>query len=127
MVYDIMQSKLGPILYSRNEKGLNRLHFLDSDKPLVQREKWEKNSRDSLLKEARGQLEAYFSGDLRAFSLPLSLEGTDFQVRVWKTLATIPYGETWSYKELATAIGNPKACRAVGNANGKNKIPIILP
>ena len=127
MIYDIMQSELGPILFSRNEKGLNRLHFLDSDKPFVQSEKWQKNSRDSLLKDAREQLEAYFSRELREFSLPLSLEGTSFQVRVWKALATIPYGETWSYKELASAIGNPKACRAVGNANGKNKIPIILP
>jgi methylated-DNA-[protein]-cysteine S-methyltransferase len=55
------------------------------------------------------------------------MEGTDFQIRVWKTLITIPYGKTWSYKELATTIGNPAACRAVGNANGKNKIDIIVP
>lgn len=127
MVYDILQSEIGPIYVSRNEEGINRVHFLDSDKPFTENENWQKNSRDPLLTEAREQLSAYFSRKRRNFTLPLSLEGTDFQVRVWKTLATIPYGKTWSYKELATAIGNPAACRAVGNANGKNKLPILLP
>jgi O6-methylguanine-DNA--protein-cysteine methyltransferase len=127
MPYDILQSKLGPILFSRNEEGLNRIHFLESDKPILRDEHWQKDGRDPLLKEVRRQLKAYFSGKLRTFSLPLSLDGTDFQVRVWNLLSTIPYGDTWSYKELATAVGNPNACRAVGNANGKNKIPIVLP
>ena len=127
MRYDIMNSEMGPILFSRDDKGINRVHFLDSAKPLPRDESWQQNSQDPLLQKTRSQLKAYFSGRRRQFSLPLSMEGTDFQIRVWKTLITIPYGRTWSYKELATTIGNPAACRAVGNANGKNKIDIIVP
>ena len=127
MRYDIMNSELGPILFSRDDKGINRVDFLNSAKPLPRGESWRQTSQDPLLQKTRSQLKAYFAGKRRQFSLPLSLEGTDFQIRVWKTLITIPYGKTWSYKELATAIGNPAACRAVGNANGKNKIDIIVP
>ena len=127
MLYDIITSELGPILFSRNGEGINRVHFLDSKKRLSRDESWQQTSQDPLLKETSSQLNAYFSGKLQAFSVPLSLEGTYFQVRVWKTLTTIPYGTTWSYKELANAVGNPAACRAVGNANGKNKLSIIVP
>ncbi len=127
MRYDIMNSEMGPILFSRDDKGINRVHFLDSAKPLPRDESWQQNSQDPLLQKTRSQLKAYFSGRRRQFSLPLSMEGTDFQIRVWKTLITIPYGRTWSYKELATTIGNPAACRAVGNANGKNKLSVIVP
>jgi len=127
MRYDIMNSELGPILFSRDDKGINRVHFLNSAKPLPRDESWRQTSQDPLLQKTRSQLKAYFSGKRRQFSLPLSMEGTDFQIRVWKTLITIPFGKTWSYKELATAIGNPAACRAVGNANGKNKLSVIVP
>ncbi len=127
MLYDIMNTKLGPILFSRNDKGINRVHFLNSAKPLSRDINWKQTSQDPLLQETRRQLRAYFSGKRQEFSLPLSLEGTDFQIHVWETLITIPYGSTWSYKELASAIGNPAACRAVGNANGKNKLSIIVP
>jgi len=127
MRYDIMDSELGPILFSRDDKGINRVHFLDSDKPLSRDISWQQTSQDPLLQETRRQLKAYFSGQQQEFSLPLSLDGTDFQIRVWETLISIPYGSTWSYKELASAIGNPAACRAVGNANGKNKLSIIVP
>jgi len=127
MRYDIMNSELGPILFSRDDKGLNRVHFLNSAKPLPKEESWQQTSQDSLLQETSRQLRAYFSGKRREFSLPLSLKGTDFQMSVWRTLITIPYGTTWSYKDLASAIGSPAACRAVGNANGKNKLSIIVP
>ncbi len=127
MCYDIMNTELGPILFSRNDKGINRVHFLKSAKPLSRDKSWQQTSQDSLLQETRRQLKAYFSGKRQEFSLPLSLEGTDFQIRVWEALITIPYGSTWSYKELASAIGNPAACRAVGNANGKNKLSVIVP
>jgi len=127
MHYDIMNTELGPILFSRNDKGINRVHFLNSAKPLSRAISWKQTSQDPILQETRRQLRAYFSGKRQEFSLPLSLEGTDFQIRVWETLITIPYGSTWSYKELASAIGNPAACRAVGNANGKNKLSIIVP
>ena len=127
MRYDTMNSKLGPILFSRDDDGINRVHFLKSSKPLPRDETWQQTSKDPLLKETCRQLREYFSGKRREFSLPISFDGTDFQIRVWKTLITIPYGSTWSYKELASAIGNPAACRAVGNANGKNKLSIIVP
>jgi methylated-DNA-[protein]-cysteine S-methyltransferase len=73
------------------------------------------------------QINAYFAGDLKDFSLPLDPAGTEFQRRVWLALADIAFGATESYKELATRVGNPKACRAVGLANGRNPIPLILP
>jgi methylated-DNA-[protein]-cysteine S-methyltransferase len=73
------------------------------------------------------QIEAYFAGDLKDFSLPLDPAGTQFQRQVWMALAEIPYGATESYGELALRVGNPKACRAVGLANGRNPIPLILP
>ena len=69
----------------------------------------------------------YFNGERKKFSLPLDLRGTDFQIRVWKELLTIPYGNTVTYKEIAYAIGKPKACRAVGNALNKNPILIVVP
>jgi methylated-DNA-[protein]-cysteine S-methyltransferase len=80
-----------------------------------------------VLLEAASQLSAYFAGSLREFSLPLEMAGTDFQMRVWRKLCDIPYGETRSYRELAVALGNPKAVRAVGAANGANPLPIVIP
>jgi methylated-DNA-[protein]-cysteine S-methyltransferase len=77
--------------------------------------------------QALRQLEAYFTGTGRAFDVPLRLDGTPFQRQVWSALTEIPYGETWSYAQLARRIGNPKACRAVGLANGSNPISIIVP
>lgn len=79
------------------------------------------------MREALRQLGAYFSGRLTAFDLPLSMKGTDFQRRVWRALLQIPYGETCSYAELARAIGAPAAVRAVGAANGRNPIAIVVP
>ncbi|MER7621986.1 methylated-DNA--[protein]-cysteine S-methyltransferase [Streptomyces sp. NPDC126503] len=78
-------------------------------------------------KEAVRQLDAYFAGDLTAFDLPLHLEGTPFQRRVWNELLRIPYGETRTYGQLAEALGAPTASRAVGLANGKNPVSIIVP
>lgn len=80
-----------------------------------------------VLAEAASQLEAYFGGRLRTFDLPLAPAGTDFQRLVWTTLCTIPYGATWSYSDLADHIGKPSAVRAVGAANGRNPIPVIIP
>ncbi len=73
------------------------------------------------------QLQAYFAGELEKFTLPLAPQGTPFQLKVWKQLCDIPYGETISYGELARRIGNPNASRAVGLANGSNPIPIVIP
>lgn len=80
-----------------------------------------------VLKETTKQLDAYFKGGLMEFDIPLLENGTPFQMKVWETIATIPYGSTWSYKQLAKAVGNPNASRAVGTANGCNQIWIIVP
>ncbi len=80
-----------------------------------------------LIKDTYKQLSEYFSGKRKFFTVPLKQNGTDFQNKVWNALKKIPYGETRSYKDIAIEIGNPKACRAVGMANNKNKIPIIIP
>ena len=87
--------------------------------------RWTRDPR--MLATARAQLEAYLAGELRTFDLALSSGGTPFQQQVWAELRKIPYGETISYLELATRIGNPKAMRAVGAANGRNPIAIIVP
>ena len=79
------------------------------------------------LAEARRQLEAYFVGELHEFDLPLAPRGTGFQLRVWEELRAIPYGETISYGELARRMGDPGAARAVGLANGRNPLPVIVP
>ena len=79
------------------------------------------------LPQAVHQLSEYFSGQRRDFDLPLRLHGTEFQQRVWQVLKQIPYGQTWSYGELARSVGNPAASRAVGLANGRNPISILVP
>ena len=81
----------------------------------------------ALNKEAAKQLDEYFNGGRQSFELPLSLKGTDFQKKVWMCLQSIPYGETWSYKQVALDIGNENGSRAVGMANNKNPIPVIIP
>jgi methylated-DNA-[protein]-cysteine S-methyltransferase len=79
------------------------------------------------LPEVRRQLAEYFAGARRAFALPLAPAGTEFERRVWQALAAIPYGETRSYAEVARTIGRPAACRAVGRANGRNPIAVVIP
>ena len=83
--------------------------------------------RDALIDEAARQLALYFEGRLREFDLPIEMEGTPFQQRVWAALRQIPYGETRSYAELAATVGSPKGFRAVGAANGRNPVPIVVP
>lgn len=80
-----------------------------------------------LLAEAARQLDGYFAGDRRAFDLPLAPRGTPFQTRVWRALRAIPYGETRTYGDVARAVGAPRASRAVGGANGRNPLPVIVP
>lgn len=86
-----------------------------------------KSPKNSVLEKTEIQLKEYLDGKRKKFDIPLELEGTEFQKRVWKELQKIPFGKTISYKELAQRVGSPKACRAVGSANGKNPISIIVP
>jgi methylated-DNA-[protein]-cysteine S-methyltransferase len=102
--------------------GIRAIHF--DSQPI---EGCQRNDRNPLLLEAARQLRAYFAGQLREFQLPLDIEGTDFQKRVWGQVAAIPYGETRSYVQIAAAIGSPRAVRAVGAANGANPVPIVVP
>lgn len=84
-------------------------------------------TRTSLTDLVHAQIMEYFQGTRRSFRFPYELRGTDFQKKVWRALCDIPYGETRTYKEIAIAVGNPKACRAVGMANNKNPIGIAVP
>ena len=128
MFYDYLDSSIGPLLIAGDNSGLRRIEFPlrgKRGKPVKPEPDWEKNPRE--LREAAKQLKDYFAGKRTRFDLKLAPEGTDFQRQVWKALRTIPYGKTISYGELAGKIGNPKAVRAVGGANGKNPIPIVIP
>jgi len=86
-----------------------------------------RSDSNPVLRQACLQLDAYFAGELREFDLPLDMQGTDFQKLVWRQLCRIPYGETRSYSDIAASIHAPKAVRAVGAANGRNPIPIVVP
>ena len=115
------KSPVGVLEIKTDGKAITDLNFLKSE-PVA----WQ-NSANSLIKETCIQLDEYFAGKRRTFDLPLSPKGTPFQETVWKQLQEIPYGQTISYAQLAKAIGNPKACRTAGSANGKNPISIIIP
>jgi len=80
-----------------------------------------------IIVKAMGQLDEYFNGKRKVFDLPVCVKGTPFQEAVWEALKTIPYGETRSYKDIAVQIGKAKACRAVGMANNRNRVPIVIP
>lgn len=120
-----IESPLGPLLLAGDESGLHEVRFVNGRRPGKADPSWIENPEP--LKEAVKQLRAYFAGELEAFDLPLKPQGTRFQLDVWKNLRDIPFGETISYGELARRMGNPKASRAVGLANGSNPIPIIIP
>jgi len=123
--YTTYVSPLGTITLQANENGLLGVWFeIQTTQP---EELGQLSQNDPILVKAIKQLEEYFSGDRTEFDLPISAVGTEFQQRVWQALTTIPYGETWSYQDLANAIGNPKAVRAVGLANGKNPVSVIVP
>jgi methylated-DNA-[protein]-cysteine S-methyltransferase len=113
------------MLLAANERGLRSINFAASKRAERPQTDWREDS--VFFSETIRQLRAYFEGELREFDLPLAPEGTEFQMRVWESLRAIPYGETISYGQLAARLGNPKASRAVGLANGSNPIPIIIP
>ena len=123
--YTSIDSPIGEIFVALSSKGLNSIRFAKSTKPEPPYEHW--LYMKQLKDEAIDQLQAYFKGTLKDFSLPLDLDGTSFQLKVWKALQKIPYGQTISYAELARWIGKPKAVRAVGGANGRNPIPLVVP
>jgi methylated-DNA-[protein]-cysteine S-methyltransferase len=125
MVYTRMESPVGSLLLAGDEAGLRSVSFETSNRADGVREDWVADG--AALEEVERQLRAYFAGELREFDLELAPVGTEFQLRVWKALREIPYGQTISYGELARRVGNIKASRAVGLANGCNPIAIIVP
>lgn len=122
--YTCMESPVGPLLLAAGESGLHQIVFAGGKRAKPNPE-WLEDAKP--LRETMKQLRAYFAGELKEFDVPLVPEGTVFQRSVWSKLCDISYGETISYGELARRIGNPKASRAVGLANGQNPIPIIIP
>lgn len=125
--YTTFESPVGPLLLMSDGQSLTGLHT-DSDKhrPAL-RPDWIRDEAAAPFAEVKAQLRAYFEGRLTEFDLPLAPEGTEFQLRVWQELRGIPHGETISYAELARRIGNSNASRAVGMANARNPISIIVP
>lgn len=119
--YYFYETIIGYLTISADEQGItdvsfgkrNPVHAVCEETPVI--------------KQAVNELQEYFEGRRREFTVPLHPQGTDFQLRVWQVLRTIPYGKTWSYKQVATAADNPKASRAVGMANNRNPIAIIIP
>ena len=125
MSYTTMKSPIGPLTLAGDEGGLRLVHFATGRRPTSLRREWIEDRAP--FKEVMRQLDSYFAGKLQDFDLPLVLDGTEFQLLVWRHLRKIPYGETVSYGQLARQIGSPDAARAVGLANGSNPIPIIIP
>ncbi|GAA5130076.1 methylated-DNA--[protein]-cysteine S-methyltransferase [Thalassotalea piscium] len=125
MYYTIYNSPFGDIAITANDKGLTALSFLEGEQQLLSINKLE--NKPEYFKETIIQLNQYFNHERQRFTLPLDPKGTAFQQQVWRALCTIPFGDTKSYAWLAKNIDNEKAVRAVGSANGKNPIALIIP
>lgn len=128
------ESPVGTLYLGAGDKGIVFIEFKNESKFDEQKTKLKKRLKDEfseretpLIKELKKQLDGYFSGKRKDFDLPIQMSGTEFQKSVWNQLLTIPHGETRSYKQQAENIGNPKAVRAVANANGDNLISIVIP
>ncbi len=125
MFYHYHNTSIGELLLAGDGDNLCLLGFPSGKMQRRHEAEWLKDRAPFI--EACSQLDAYFAGELKEFDLALMPQGTVFQESVWSALTEIPYGETWSYGQLATNIGKPKASRAVGAANGVNPIPVIIP
>lgn len=119
LFHAIHDSPLGPLWLTASDAGLQRIEFGPPEAPV--------GAAHPVLEAARRQLDGYFAGTRQRFDLPLAAAGTPFQQRVWQALRTIPHGHTCSYLDIARRIGAPAAVRAVGAANGRNPIAIVVP
>lgn len=123
--YTHVDSPIGPFLLAGNDEALSMASFAKGKQRREPEAGW---IHDPVpLRYASEQVESYFAGERTVFDLPLEIEGTAFQEEVWAVLRTIPFGEAWSYGQVARALGNPGASRAVGAANGANILPLIIP
>jgi len=134
LAYHVMASPVGLLLLARSERGLRYVDFLErrslkrafaAHAAAVPDAEWVPSLLE--LKPVVDQLEDYFCGTTTRFDLPLDLQGTDFQLRTWRALRAIPYGQTRTYGQIAKTLGQPGAARAVGLANNQNPVPIIVP
>ena len=125
MRYRVVDSPVGPLTLAGVDSALSHLRMEAQLHPPRGVDEWERD--DDAFGDVAEQLDAYFAGDLTTFDVRLDLHGTEFQRAVWALLLEIPYGETRSYGELAIRLGNPGASRAVGLANGRNPVGIIVP
>ena len=121
----LISSPIGRLLIASREETICEILF--PRQISATQEPGRASPKQGVIQAAVEQIEAYFDGRLRTFDLPLAPRGTDFQRRVWNELQTIEYGETTSYGEIAKRIGSPRAARAVGAANGRNPIPLVIP
>jgi methylated-DNA-[protein]-cysteine S-methyltransferase len=125
MFYTTFDSPIGELLLTGDGSGLQRLSMQSARRPVAIDPRWERDERS--FTEVREQLEQYFDGTRREFDVELDLIGNQFELRVWDALLEIPYGETVSYGHIATELGQPLAARAVGLANGRNPVALIVP
>ena len=125
MRYDVFESPIGDLLAAGDGRALHRLHMLSGRGRVAIEPGWARDP--SALADVRSELGEYFAGERTRFDVPLVLRGSPFQVRVWRALQEIPYGRTASYGELARRVGRPSGARAVGLANGRNPIAVIVP
>jgi methylated-DNA-[protein]-cysteine S-methyltransferase len=124
--YRYIDSPVGPLLIAGDDAGVQLIEFQAPRHPFARGAHWHQGDND-VLRLLQGQLAEYFAGRRHRFDLPLAPQGTEFQRQVWWELATIPFGATIIYADLAQRVGRPTATRAVGAANGRNPIPIVLP
>jgi|ERR1043165_3281745 methylated-DNA-[protein]-cysteine S-methyltransferase len=125
--YKTVKSPLGALKLVASDNGLAAILWENDAPKRVRLSALEENNKHPVLLETERQLNAYFTGKLKTFSLKLAFAGTEFQKKVWNALLTIPFGETRSYAQIAREIGHPTAVRAVGAAIGKNPISIVTP
>ncbi|MEH7821748.1 methylated-DNA--[protein]-cysteine S-methyltransferase [Bacillus altitudinis] len=127
MYYTVYTAPIGALYILEKDGAIIEVKF--DDESFLVKEQRDRFKQDDtpVLKEAKKQLDEYFKGDRKVFDLPLKQAGSPFQEQVWEALSTIPYGESKSYADIAEAIGNPKAVRAIGQANRRNALPIFIP
>ncbi len=126
IAYCLLDSPIGPLTLAADDSGLRVVEFPEN-RYLAKRDSSWVAADHPILALTRTQLVEYFAGRRQRFELPLAPRGTPFQLEVWQALAEIPHGKTWSYGQLANPPGRPQARRAVGAANGRNPLPIVLP
>ncbi|WP_353856005.1 methylated-DNA--[protein]-cysteine S-methyltransferase [Bacillus sp. Bos-x628] len=127
MNYTVFNAPIGEVYILEKDRVI--IEVLFDDEPFLAKQRTSEIIKEEtpVLIEAKRQLDEYFNRERKVFTLPLKQEGSPFQKQVWEALSTIPYGESKSYADIAEAIGNPKAVRAIGQANRRNALPIFIP